>query len=49
MCDPEFKNKLNPLTFTAWEAFVLVVQNFLGNHRAEQSVELVDNMLKAYQ
>ena len=49
LCDPEFKNKLNPLEFAAWEAFVLVVQNFLGNHRAEQYVELVDNMIKAYQ
>ena len=47
MCDPEFKNKLNPLEFAAWEPFVLVVQNFLGNHRAEQFVELVHNMLKA--
>ena len=49
MCDPEFKTKLNPLEFAAWEAFVLVVQNFLGNHGAEQDAELVDNMLKAYQ
>ena len=49
MCDPEFKNKLNPLEFAAWEAFVLVVQNCLGNHRAEHYVELVDNVLKAYQ
>ena len=36
MCDPEFKIKLNPLEFATWEAFVLVVQNFLGNHRVEQ-------------
>lgn len=49
MCDRKFKNKLNPLEFAAWEAFVLLVQNFFGNHRAEQYVELVDNMLKAYQ
>ena len=49
MCDPEFKNKLNPLKFAAWEAFVSVVQKFLGNHGAEQYVELVDNMLKSYQ
>jgi len=36
MCDPKFKNKLNPLEFATWEAFVFVVQNFLGNYRAEQ-------------
>ena len=35
MCDPEFKNKLNPFEFATWEAFVFVVQNFLGNHRAD--------------
>ena len=49
MCDPEFKNKLNPLEFAAWETFVLVVQNFLGNHRAEQYVQLMDNIIKADQ
>ena len=49
MCNPKFKNKLNPLEFAAWEAFVLVVQNFLGNHRAEQYAELVGDMLKARQ
>ena len=43
---PSSKIKLNPLEFAAWEAFVLVVQNFLGNQRAEQDVELGDNMLK---
>ena len=48
MCDSEFKNKLNQLELAAWEAFKLVVQNFLGNHRAENYAELVDNMLKAY-
>ena len=49
MCDPEFKNILNPLEFAAREAFVSIVQNFLGNHRVEHYVEVVDNMLKAYQ
>ena len=45
----EFKNKLNPLEFAARAAFVLVVQNFLGNHRVEQYAEIVDNMLNADQ
>lgn len=49
ICDKEFRNKLTSLELTAWDSFVQVVQNFLGNHRAENYEELVDNMLKAYQ
>ena len=44
----EFKTHLSPSELSAWQAFVLVVQNFLGNFKAENYVELVDNMLKAY-
>ena len=47
--DNAFKQKLNPAESTAWEAFVLVVQNVLGNHRSENYVELVENMLTAFQ
>ena len=46
ICDKEFRNKLTSLELTAWDSFVQVVQNFLGNHRAENYEELVDNMLK---
>lgn len=49
MRDDAFRSKLNMLEFAAWDASVLVAQNFLGNHRAENYVELVSNMLAAYQ
>lgn len=32
-----------------WEASTQVIQNFVGNHRAENYVELVDNTMKIYQ
>jgi hypothetical protein len=49
MRDDAFRSKLNKLELAAWDAFVLVVQNFLGNHRADNYAELVSNMLAAYQ
>lgn len=47
--DETFRNKLNRLELAAWDAFALVVENFLGNKRAENYTELVDNMLKKYE
>ena len=32
----------------AWKAFVLVVKNFLGNNKARNYTELVNNMLTAF-
>jgi hypothetical protein len=49
ICDSTFRAKLNPLELAAWDAFVLVVQNFLGNQRAENYTALVNSMLTAYQ
>ena len=47
MRDTEFRTRLNPLA--VWDAFMLVVNNFLGNHKAVGYVGLVDNMLKEYE
>jgi hypothetical protein len=44
--DREFRNKLTPLELATWDSFVHVVQNFLGNHMAENYEELVDNNAK---
>ncbi|KAG2457679.1 NAL12 protein, partial [Polypterus senegalus] len=44
MLDDEFKRELKPTESAAW-AFVQVVQNFFGSHRAESYAELVENML----
>ena len=32
----------------AWKAFVLVVKNFLGNNKAKNYAELINNMLTAF-
>ena len=45
--DSDFKNHLNHLELPAWESFVKVVENFLGNHRNDNYQELVDNLLSA--
>src|SRR5678816_3051966 len=33
---------------SAWKSFVLVVQNFLGNHKSANYVELVQKMLSDF-
>lgn len=46
--DEEFKNTLNPLQLAAWNSFILVMNSFLGNYKAENYVALVEDMIKAY-
>lgn len=46
--DPEFKNSMNEVELEAWKTFVLVVKNFLGNNKARNYAELVNNMLTAF-
>ena len=46
--DPEFENSMNQVELEAWKAFVLVVKNFLGNNKARNYAELVNNMLSAF-
>ena len=46
--DPEFENSINEVELAAWKGFVLVVKNFLGNNKARNYAELVNNMLTAF-
>ena len=32
----------------AWNTFKLVAENFLGNHKAENYIEIVENMIEAF-
>lgn len=48
LADEEFEQKLNPIEKSAWTCFRNIVRNFLGNHRAENYEELVNNLLAAY-
>ena len=43
--DAEFEDSINEVELGAWTAFVLVVKNFLGNHKARNYAELVANIL----
>ena len=46
--DTEFENSMNEVELVAWKALVLVVKNFLGNYKARNYAELVNNMLTAF-
>jgi hypothetical protein len=46
-CD-EFAKLLNRTEKTAWNSFVAVVHGFLGNHKAENYVHLVQTLIKNY-
>ena len=39
--DDNFINSMTDIEASAWKSFVLVVQNFLGNHKSANYVELV--------
>lgn len=49
LSDERFPQLLGEVELVAWRAFKAVSENFLGNHRSENYVELVDTMMTAYQ
>ena len=42
-------HSMNPFEVDAWQGFNGIVQNFLGNRKAANSVEVIQSMLHAYQ
>jgi hypothetical protein len=46
--DPGFIGVMNQRELDAWSSFVLVVKNFLGNQKASNYKELVENMLENF-
>ena len=46
--DANFQSAMNSTEAAAWCAYTLVVQNFLGNHKAENYTDLVRNMLSSF-
>ena len=43
--DPHYLSHMNEKELAAWNAFVKVIKDFLGNHKASNHAELVSNML----
>jgi hypothetical protein len=43
--DPHFITSMNEIESCAWSSFVLVVKNFLGNKKADNYTQLVENIL----
>lgn len=48
MKDKTFEEKLNDQEKLAWKCFVNVVQNFLGNHKAENYKDLINELMISY-
>jgi len=44
----KFDNLLNRTEKTTWNSFIAVVHGFLGNHRAENNMQLVQTLIKNY-
>ena len=47
--DTEFQNYMNTQECTAWKSFVYLVNNFLGNTKAENHAILVRSLIEAFQ
>ena len=47
--DSSFPASLNEMELEAWSSFVNVFKNILGNHKAENHHQLIQNMLKSYE
>ena len=43
-----FPKHLNTKELEAWNTLKLVAENFLGNHRAENYIKIVENMIEAF-
>jgi len=48
MKDEIFVTKMNNIERSAWHSFKNVVENFLGNHKSENYVKLVAELIEAY-
>lgn len=46
--DKDFLSSMNDLERLAWNSFVEVTKNFLGNHRSSNYSEIVNDMLEAF-
>ena len=46
--DENFFDQMSQLEKAAWQSFVGICQNFLGNHKADNYRGVVDNLLKSY-
>ena len=46
--DENLPKHLNTKELEAWNTFELAAENFLGNHRAENYIDIVENMIEAF-
>ena len=46
--DENFQKRLNTKELEAWNTLKMITENFLGNHKAENYIEIVENMIEAF-
>lgn len=49
MRDSNFMQKLNDIEKRAWKSFISLCENFLGNNRSDNYVDVVKEFLNAYE
>ena len=49
LIDNQFTQKPNSIELDAWKSLKQVVDCFLGKYKAENVIEIVENLLQAYQ
>ena len=49
LLDDQFAKKFNSTKLDAYKSFKQIVNNFLGKYKAENFVEIVENLLQDYQ
>ena len=49
MNDPNFTASMTEKEFAAWISFTVVVKNFLGNNKANNYIQIVEDMLSKFQ
>ena len=47
--DTAFLQSMNEVELKAWTSFVAVIENFLGNHKSENYMEVVNEMLNSFE
>ena len=49
MKDPNFIASMTKKEFAAWISFIVVVKKFLGNNKANNDIQIVEDMLSKFQ
>ena len=49
LASEELEGQMSDLVRNAWQAFMMIVEGFLGKHRRDGYAMLVSNLIKSYE